>query len=54
MLTITFDGTLQIAPTVNGPWNDVNGESPLQITADDEAWFGRDRKYTPHEAKVKA
>jgi hypothetical protein len=43
-LTITFDGTLQTAPTVNGPWTDVNGESPLQITADGEAWFGRARK----------
>ena len=43
-LTITFDGTLQSAPTVNGQWNDVNGESPMQITADDGAWFGRVRK----------
>jgi hypothetical protein len=43
-LTITFDGTLQTAPTVKGPWTDVNGESPLQITADGEAWFGRAKK----------
>ncbi|MDB4805064.1 hypothetical protein OAH16_00510 [bacterium] len=43
-LTITFDGTLQTAPTINGPWIDVNGESPLQITADGEALFGRAKK----------
>ena len=43
-LTITFEGTLQTAPTVNGPWTDVNGASPLQISADGEARFGRARK----------
>ncbi len=40
-VTMTFDGTLQAAPTVNGPWQDVDGESPLTISPDQPAIFGR-------------
>ena len=43
-VTVTFEGTLQTAQEVNGPWIDVNGESPLTITADGEARFGRAKK----------
>ena len=43
-VTVTFDGTLQTAPTVNGPWTDVNAESPLTIPADEAAAFGRSKK----------
>jgi len=40
-LTITFDGALQAAPTVIGPWTDVDGVSPLTISADQAQQFGR-------------
>jgi hypothetical protein len=40
-VTVTFDGTLQTAPTVNGPWSDVDGDSPLTIPASEAAAFGR-------------
>ena len=40
-VTVTFDGTLQTSPTVNGPWTDVDGESPLTIPSDQAAAFGR-------------
>jgi hypothetical protein len=40
-VTVTFEGTLQTAPTVNGPWQDVDAESPLTIPADQAAQFGR-------------
>ena len=42
-VTVTFEGTLQLAPTVNGPWSDVGGASPLTIPADQAAQFGRAR-----------
>ena len=40
-VTVTFEGTLQTAPTVNGPWQDVDAESPLTIPAEQAAQFGR-------------
>ena len=40
-VTVTFEGTLQTAPTVNGPWSDVDAASPLTIPADAAAAFGR-------------
>ena len=43
-VTVTFEGTLQTAQEVNGPWTDVDGTSPLTITADGKARFGRARK----------
>ena len=43
-VTVTFEGTLQTAQEVNGPWTDVDGASPLTIAADGEAKFGRAKK----------
>jgi len=40
-VTVTFEGTLQSADSVNGPWSDVDGASPLTIPADQAAQFGR-------------
>ena len=40
-VTVTFEGTLQAAPTVNGPWENVDAASPLTIPADQAAQFGR-------------
>jgi len=40
-VTITFEGTLQAAPTVNGPWENVDGASPLTIPADQVQQYGR-------------
>jgi hypothetical protein len=43
-VTVTFEGTLQTAQEVDGPWTDVDGASPLTIAADGEAKFGRAKK----------
>jgi len=40
-ITVNFTGTLQSAPTVNGPWADVDGASPLTLTADQAQQYGR-------------
>ena len=40
-LTVTFEGKLQAAPTVNGPWQDVTDESPYNLTPDQAQAFGR-------------
>ena len=40
-VTVTFEGTLQSAASVNGPWTDVDAESPLTLPADQAAQFGR-------------
>ena len=40
-VTITFEGTLQAAPTVNGPWENVDAPSPLTIPADQAQQYGR-------------
>jgi hypothetical protein len=40
-VTITFEGTLQAAPTVNGPWENVDGASPMTISSDQAQQFGR-------------
>jgi hypothetical protein len=40
-MTITFEGTLQMAPSVIGPWTDVDATSPLTISADQAQQFGR-------------
>jgi hypothetical protein len=43
-VTVTYTGTLQAAPAVNGPWEDVEGAtSPLTVTADAPATFARTR-----------
>ena len=39
-VTVTFEGTLQTAPTVNGPWTDVDATSPLTFQSSDAAAFG--------------
>jgi hypothetical protein len=40
-LTVTFVGKLQSAPSVNGPWQDVDAESPLTLAPDQAQLFGR-------------
>ena len=40
-VTVTFEGKLQSAPTVNGPWQDVDAESPLILQPDQPVTFGR-------------
>jgi len=41
-VTVTFEGKLQGAPTVNGPWADVEGAvSPQIIPASEAMQFGR-------------
>ena len=41
-ITVTFEGKLQAAATVNGPWADVEGAtSPHTISADQAAAYGR-------------
>jgi len=40
-VTVTFEGTLQTADSVNGPWSDVDAASPLTLPADQAAQFGR-------------
>ena len=41
-VTVTFEGKLQAANSVNGPWADVEGAtSPLTIPVDEAMQFGR-------------
>jgi hypothetical protein len=40
-LTVTFEGKLQAGPTVNGPWQDVDADSPLTLTPDQAQTFAR-------------
>ena len=40
-VTVTFEGTLQSADSVNGPWSDVDAASPLTLPAGEAAQFGR-------------
>ena len=40
-ITVTFTGKLQAAPTVNGPWEDVDAESPLTLNPDQAQTFAR-------------
>ena len=42
-VTVTFEGTLQAAVNVNGPWSDVadDSSSPLTLTPDQARQFGR-------------
>ncbi|MCH2612371.1 MAG: PA14 domain-containing protein [Pirellulales bacterium] len=42
--TVTFEGTLQQAASVNGPWVDVDAASPLTIPLDQDAAFVRAKK----------
>ena len=40
-ITVTFEGKLQSASAVNGPWHDVNAVSPLIINTDEIIQFVR-------------
>ncbi len=43
-ITLEWEGqaTLQVAPTINGPWTDVTGAtSPTSVTPDEDQLFGR-------------
>jgi len=40
-LTVTFEGKLQGAPTVNGPWRDSGATSPVTIRPTGRTLFGR-------------
>jgi hypothetical protein len=40
-VTVTFEGALQTAPTVNGPWQDVDEQSPYTLKPDQAMQFGR-------------
>ena len=42
--TVTFEGTLQQAASVNGPWVDVDAASPVTIPLDQDAAFVRAKK----------
>ena len=40
-VTVTFEGTLQSADSVNGPWSNVDAPSPLTIPADQAQQYAR-------------
>jgi hypothetical protein len=40
-ITVTFEGKLQAAPTVNGPWEDSGLTSPATINSDQAQQYGR-------------
>jgi hypothetical protein len=40
-VTVTFEGRLQAAASVNGPWADVNESSPLTIEASEAMQYAR-------------
>jgi hypothetical protein len=40
-VTVTFEGKLQAAASVNGPWADVGGPSPLTVPADEAQQYAR-------------
>ena len=40
-VTVTFEGTLQSAATVDGPWENVDGASPLTTPANEAMQYAR-------------
>ncbi|NCG40353.1 MAG: hypothetical protein GWP30_05125 [Actinobacteria bacterium] len=40
-ITVSFDGKLQTASTVSGPWQDVDSVSPLILDTDETIQFVR-------------
>jgi hypothetical protein len=40
-ITLTFEGRLQTAPTINGPWQDVDAPSPVTLPTDQPQQFTR-------------
>ena len=43
-ITLTFEGRLQTAPTINGPWQDVDAPSPVTLPTDQKQQFTRSVK----------
>ncbi len=43
-VTLTFEGTLQTAPTAKGPWRDSKQKSPYKVKANKAVFFGRAKK----------
>ena len=43
-ITLTFEGRLQTAPTINGPWQDVDTPSPVTLPTDQKQQFTRSVK----------
>jgi hypothetical protein len=43
-LTLTFQGSLESADAVNGPWKDLPGASPMNVSAAGAAAFYRAKK----------
>ena len=43
-VTLTFEGTLQTAPTAKGPWKDSKQKSPYKVKANKVVFFGRAKK----------
>ena len=43
-VTLTFEGTLQTAPTAKGPWRDSKQKSPYKVKVNKAVFFGRAKK----------
>ncbi len=43
-ITLTFEGRLQTAPTINGPWQDMDATSPVTLPTDQRQRFTRSVK----------
>ncbi len=43
-ITLSFEGRLQTAPTINGPWQDVDATSPVTLSTDQRQQFTRSVK----------
>jgi len=43
-ITLTFEGRLQTAPTINGPWQDMDASSPVTLPTDQKQQFTRSVK----------
>ncbi|MDP7178386.1 MAG: hypothetical protein QF749_08850, partial [Verrucomicrobiota bacterium] len=43
-ITLTFEGRLQTAPTINGPWQDMDASSPMTLPTDQQQQFTRSVK----------
>jgi hypothetical protein len=43
-ITLSFEGRLQTAPAINGPWKDVDASSPVILSTDQQQQFTRSVK----------
>ena len=43
-ITLSFEGRLQIAPTIDGPWKDMDASSPVTLPTDQPQQFTRSVK----------